>query len=161
LVLLTAVIVAAAAVLAIVGLASNRSSAARPAPALPREQLAGPPAPALASGRSKLVVFWASWCDPCAQEAAAIEHLSKSGAGNGRVIGVNWSDGLSGARAFIGRHAWTFPNVRDGQGTVGSAYRITGLPTTFAVDGHGSIRTTLRGPQNEASLRHALEAASS
>jgi peroxiredoxin len=48
--------------------------------------------------------------------------------------------------------------MRDAEGTVGSAYRITGLPTTFVIDGRGRIRTLLRGPQSEASLAHALDA---
>ena len=74
-------------------------------------------------------------------------------------MGVNWSDGLSGARGFISRYHWTFPNVRDGEGTVGNAYRLTGLPTTFVLDGHGHIAAVLRGPQDQASLARALAAA--
>jgi len=69
---------------------------------------------------------------------------------------VDWSDGLSGARAFIRSHSWTFPNVRDAEGTVGNAYRLTGLPSTFVLDAHGRIRAVLRGPQDEGSLTRAL-----
>jgi cytochrome c biogenesis protein CcmG/thiol:disulfide interchange protein DsbE len=153
---------AALAALAIIGLASNGSPVTgRHAPALPSEHLAGPPAPSLAGGgRSKLVVFWASWCEPCAQEAAAVERLAQGSTGQGRVIGVDWSDALSAARAFIRQHRWTFPNLRDGEGIVGAAYRLTGLPTTFVVDGQGRIRAALRGPQDEASLARALAKAS-
>ena len=156
----TLVAVAAIAVLAVVGLASKHSPAAgRPAPALPTEHLAGPPAPALGKdGHSKIVVFWASWCEPCAEEAPAVQRVSQSPTGRGRVIGVDWNDALSGARAFIRRHSWTFPNVRDAEGTVGSAYRLIGLPTTFVVDSHGRIRAMLSGPQTEASLVKALRA---
>jgi cytochrome c biogenesis protein CcmG, thiol:disulfide interchange protein DsbE len=149
---------AAIAVLAIVGLASKHSPAAgRPAPALPSEHLAGPPAPAFAAnGRSKVVVFWASWCEPCGQEAHAVQRVAQSAVGQDRVIGVDWNDALSGARSFIRTHAWTFANVRDGEGTVGGAYRLTGLPTTFVVDARGRIRATLVGPQSQASLTRAL-----
>ena len=59
----------------------------------------------------------------------------------------------SGARAFIRHYAWTFPNLRDAEGTVGNAYRLTVLPTTFVLDAHGRIRATLRGPQSEHSLQ--------
>jgi cytochrome c biogenesis protein CcmG/thiol:disulfide interchange protein DsbE len=151
----------ALAALAIVGLASKPASAGgRIAPALPGEHLAGPAAPSFAAnGHSKVVVFWASWCDPCAQEARAVQHVSQSAIGQGRVIGVNWNDALSGARSFIRTHSWTFANVRDGEGTVGSAYRLTGLPTTYVVGSNGRIRATLVGPQSEASLMRALVAA--
>jgi cytochrome c biogenesis protein CcmG/thiol:disulfide interchange protein DsbE len=154
----TLAVLAVVVLLAVVGLGSTRSSAAgRPAPALPTEHLAGPPAPSLsAGGRSKVVVFWASWCEPCAQEAHAVERVSESAIGRGRVIGVDWSDALGGAQSFIRSHSWTFPNVRDGEGTVGNAYGLPGLPTTFVVDSHGRIRAMLRGPQDEASLARAL-----
>ena len=71
-------------------------------------------------------------------------------------MGVDWSDALSGARAFIRRYSWTFPNVRDAEGTVGNAYRLTVLPTTFVIDAHGRISAVLRGPQSEGSLQTAL-----
>ena len=85
-----------------------------------------------------------------------MERVSKSAIGSGRVIGVDWSDARGGAQSFIRDHSWTFPNVRDGEGTVGNAYRLPGLPTTFVVDSRGRIRATLRGPQDEASLVRAL-----
>ena len=72
------------------------------------------------------------------------------------MVGVDWSDALSGARSFIRRYAWTFPNLRDAEGTVGNEYHLTGLPTTFVLDAHGRIRAVLRGPQDEASLGRAL-----
>jgi len=155
---------AAAALIAVVvfGLASAHSSpAGRPAPALPRERLSGPAVTLSsllgdAAGRPALVVFWASWCEPCAREAPALERFSRSRAGEGRIVGVDWSDGLAGARSFIRHYSWTFPNMRDAEGTVGSDYHLSGLPTTFLVDGRGRIRAVLRGPQDEGSLGRAL-----
>ena len=46
--------------------------------------------------------------------------------------------------------------MRDAEGTVGNAYRLTVLPTTFVLDAHGRIRAVLRGPQSDASLAGAL-----
>ncbi len=153
---------AATVALIVFGLAPHRTSASGPpAPALPHERLAGPPATlssvlSAAAGGPALVVFWASWCGPCSHEAPALERFSRSSAGHGRLVGIDWSDGLAGARAFIRRYSWTFPNLRDPEGTVGSQYHLTGLPTTFVVDAHGHIRAVLRGPQDEGSLTRAL-----
>jgi thiol-disulfide isomerase/thioredoxin len=157
-----AVIVAGLVALVVFGLSSQKSSTVgRVAPELPREQIAGPHATlaslrAGAGGRPVAVVFWASWCGPCVSEAPAIERFSRSSAGAGRVAGVNWSDALSGARAFVRRFGWTFPNLRDGDGVVGNRYDMTGLPTTFVINGRGRIAAVLRGPQTVASLRSAL-----
>jgi cytochrome c biogenesis protein CcmG/thiol:disulfide interchange protein DsbE len=158
------ILVAAAALAALIifGLASKRSaSVGHPAPALPTEHLAGPPASlasllTAAGGRPALVVFWASWCGPCAREAPAVERVSQSTAGRNRMVGVDWSDALDGAQSFIRQHSWTFSNLRDSEGTVGNDYHLTGLPTTFVLDAHGRIRAELRGPQDEASLEQAL-----
>ncbi len=155
--LVLAIVIAAVAVL---GLRSDSVSGRR-APALPREALIGGRLTltgllAGTGGRPAVIVFWASWCGPCAQEAPALENFSKSPVGRGRIVGVDWSDGRSGARAFLRRFAWSFPNLRDAEGVVGSRYRLTGLPTTFVIDTHGRIRATLRGPQSERSLRVAL-----
>jgi thiol-disulfide isomerase/thioredoxin len=153
---------AAIAALSVFGLASHSASGRR-APQLPHEQLAGA-AQTLSSllagahERPVAVVFWASWCGPCSHEAPALERFAQSPAGRGRIIGVDWSDERSGARTFIRHYSWSFPNVRDAEGTVGNAYRLPGLPTTFIVDGHERIRTMLRGPQTESSLRSALAA---
>lgn len=153
---------AAIALLAVFGLASNRSaSLGRRAPELPREHLSGPPATlgsllAGARGRPAAVVFWASWCGPCVREAPELERFAQSAAGRGRVVGVDWSDALSGARSFVRRYGWSFPNLRDGEGTVGNEYRMTGLPTTFVIDAAGRIRTVLRGPQTVRTLASAM-----
>lgn len=160
--LLAACTVAALVLLALVGLSSDHS-AGRRAPALPRERLAGPAITlpgllATSHGRSSLVVFWASWCEPCAREAPELERFYLSPVGRGRLAGVDWSDGLPGARAFVRRYAWTFPNVRDAEGTVGNQYRLTGLPTTFVLDGGGRIRSILSGPQTAAALQRAVAA---
>lgn len=161
---LTAIVALGA--LAVFGLASAGSPAAgRVAPALPGERLSGPPVTlssllAGAHGRPALVVFWASWCETCAQEAPALERFYRSAAGRGRLVAVDWSDPVTGAaRAFVRRYRWTFPVLRDAEGTVGADYGLgTGLPDTFLLDAHGRIRRVMRGPQSVSSLNAAVQA---
>ena len=160
---LAVVAIAAVVVLAVVGLAPSKSSA-RKAPALPREHLSGTDVTlgkllSSANGRPTLVVFWASWCGPCTQEAPAIERFARSVEGSGRIVGVDWSDRRGSALRFIRRFGWSFPNLRDGEGTVGNDYEMTGLPEIFVLDRSGHIRTALHGPQTQVSLGHALSAA--
>ena len=133
------------------------SHAQRAAPALPSSVLT-PPRATTASlrGRPALINFWASWCGPCTKEAPELARLSRELRGHGRLVGVDWNDGLSGARAFIRKHGWTFPNLRDADGTVGNRYGLSGLPNTFVLDRDGRIVQVLRGPQTVAAFERAL-----
>lgn len=107
-----------------------------------------------------LVLFWASWCTPCQHEAPAVERFAQSAAGRGRIVGIDYGESeRAGARAFIRRYGWTFPNLNDPDGETGEAYGVTNLPTTFAIDAHGRISARLSGPQTERSLTRALAAA--
>jgi cytochrome c biogenesis protein CcmG/thiol:disulfide interchange protein DsbE len=156
--LITAVVLA---VVLVVGLSGKGASTGRAAPALPKELLAGSPVTlaslrGAAAGRPALVVFWASWCGPCQHEAPAIERFASSPTGHGRVIGVDWSDEAASARRFIAKYGWSFSNLRDGEGAVGLAYGLRGLPTTFVISADGSIEKTLIGPQTEQTLGRAL-----
>ncbi len=153
------------AALAVFGLRSERGAGSpRPAPELPRESLIGAPL-SLASfvsgahGRPALVLFWASWCGPCKSEAPQVERFARTSQGRGRIVGVNWSDTLGGAKGFLAKYHWSFPDLRDGDGSVGNAYELTNLPTTFVIDRKGRIVDTMRGAQTEATLHAALAGA--
>jgi peroxiredoxin len=156
-----ALIVAAAAALVVFGLASSRGREGTRAPMLPREVLSGAPVTLdTLHGHSALVVFWASWCVPCEQEAPALERFWRGPHERLALVGVNTSDpSESRARAFIGRYGWTFPNLRDSLGTAAAAYGIADLPTTFVLDGDGRVRRVLRGPQTQQTLTAALRSA--
>lgn len=150
-------VAAMAVALLVLGLRGSKGTSDKVAPALPAQRLAGPPATLAAlRGRPAFVVFWASWCGPCRQEAAAIERFASQVRGRARVVGVDWQDGLSGARSFVRRYSWSFPVLVDAGGVAGERYGITGLPTTFVLDASGHIRTVLRGPQSERTLSRAL-----
>jgi cytochrome c biogenesis protein CcmG, thiol:disulfide interchange protein DsbE len=155
-----AVLVAVALVAIIVATlltVGERTPAARQAPALPREVLVGPPLNlADLRGRPALINFWASWCDPCRREAPELRAFA-SAHWRGALIGIDWSDDLSSARAFIRRFRLAYPNYRDATGATGSAYGISGLPTTFVLDRHGRITAVLRGPQTRMRLDRAFD----
>jgi cytochrome c biogenesis protein CcmG/thiol:disulfide interchange protein DsbE len=139
---------------------SSHSGAGRPAPQLPTSVIV-PPAVHLSSLRGKpaAINFWASWCEPCRREAPELERLNRSLNGSATVVGVDWSDGLDSARAFIREHHMTYPNLRDQDGAVGQKYGLIGLPETFILDSHGTISEVLQGPQTAQSVRLALNAA--
>jgi thiol-disulfide isomerase/thioredoxin len=130
------------------------------APPLPAAVLV-PPKVTVESLRGKpaVVNFWASWCEPCRKEAPLLQRFYERNRGRIGVVGVSYTDNAPGARKFIRRYGWTFPNLSDPDGLAGSEYRLLGLPVTVILDSDGRIATQLRGPQTEAKLAAAVRAA--
>jgi thiol-disulfide isomerase/thioredoxin len=138
------------------GAFSTTSGANRTAPALPSEVLHGRPVSVSSlHGKPAVINFWASWCTPCRQEAPELERFARSHPGVA-VVGVDWNDAAGSARAFIRRFGLTYRVLRDDSGSAGTAYGLSGLPTTFVLGPDGRIAATLRGPQTAADLRRAL-----
>jgi len=155
--LIAVTVIGAVALAEVLTLRGGGNTIGKPAPALPAQVLVGPRVD-LSSLRGKpaLVTFWASWCGPCKREAPELERLSHLLDGSAHFVGVDWGDDASSARAFVGRHGWTFPNLRDESNAVGNRFGLIGLPTTFVLDSRGRIAARLPGPQTTRSLQGAL-----
>ena len=99
-------------------------------------------------GKWVLVNFWASWCEPCKTEAAALEDFQKAHTANGfTVLGINLDDTTHDALAFVDRYGLTYPQLRDGDGADRrDAYGMTGFPESFLIDPQGHIALIRRGP---------------
>lgn len=156
---LVVLVIAAGIAFEVLG-ASKEKQLAKPSPPLPTKVLQ-PPAVSLADlkGKPALVNFWASWCDPCREEAASVASFARSLHGQANLVGVDYTDQPGPARAFIRKYGWTFPILSDPDGVAGARFDFSGLPTTVVLDSQGRIVETLRGPQSEADLHQALAAA--
>jgi cytochrome c biogenesis protein CcmG, thiol:disulfide interchange protein DsbE len=141
-------------------LTAGGGSAGRPAPELPSQVLSGHRVD-LASlrGRPAFINFWASWCEPCKEEAPELKRFDAGLGNRATLVGVDWGDSEDNARAFIAKSGWDYPILRDPSQKVGTRYGLNGLPTTFVLDSEGNIVQTLQGPQTLATLNRALAAA--
>jgi cytochrome c biogenesis protein CcmG, thiol:disulfide interchange protein DsbE len=130
------------------------------APPLPSAVLV-PPKVTVESLRGKPAVinFWASWCEPCREEAAHLRRFHERNRGRVSVVGVSYTDELAGAKRFVAKYGWKFPNLSDPEGLAGAEYDLVGLPVTVILDADGRIVQRLRGPQTEAKLDAAVRAA--
>jgi len=141
------------------GVLKQAPSARRRAPTLPAHSLAGDPVTlAQLRGHATAVVFFATWCPDCHQEATAVERFARTAAGRGHVIAVDYSDG-GPWRSFLREYRWSFPVFGDPNGTLGAAFGIEALPTTVIIDPSGRIAQTTARVQTVASLASELAAA--
>jgi cytochrome c biogenesis protein CcmG/thiol:disulfide interchange protein DsbE len=143
--------------LSLIGREGGNAAAGRPAPPLEGEVLV-PPRQTIGSlrGRPVALNFWASWCEPCRQEAPGLERLAKALRGRASLVGIDWEDNRDAALAFIDRYGWSFPILGTSDQSLGGNYGIVGLPTTVILDRGGRITEVLPGPQSAGDIAQAL-----
>jgi cytochrome c biogenesis protein CcmG, thiol:disulfide interchange protein DsbE len=108
-------------------------------------------------GRPLVVNFWASWCDPCKEEAPALRRaqaeLEKAG---GTVLGVTVDDSSPDSQAFIREFGLDFPSLRDVDGELGEDFGRTGVPETYVIDRDGRVVAISRGQVDDAFFDQTL-----
>ncbi len=118
-----------------------------PAPDAAVERLGGSGEVSLADHRGKWVLlnFWASWCDPCREEAPAIERFARENRDEVVVIGMDTEDLSGDALDFVREYDLTYEMLHDGDGERKDAYGIFALPETFLIDPNGDLALIQRG----------------
>jgi thiol-disulfide isomerase/thioredoxin len=126
---------------------------AKPAPAIQGADLDGKPFDlADAKGKVVLVVFWASWCLPCAAEIEALQDVEASYGGRGlRIVGINLDtmqdNGqklgtvLPNIRRFLLDLNVRWPTLVNGQGEkdYAKAYGVTEIPANILIARDGNV----------------------
>jgi thiol-disulfide isomerase/thioredoxin len=142
-----------------------------PAPAFTGTDPEGKPiALADSKGDVVLLVFWASWCVPNAQEIPWLDAIQRKYGGQGfRIVGVNLDVNPStghdlktawpSIRRFLIDYNVTWPNVINGEGDkdVAKAYGVREIPASVLIGRDGEvIHLDLRGTRLEAAVAKAV-----
>lgn len=98
-------------------------------------------------GQGVVVNFWASWCDPCREEAALLEQTWRREQDKGIIfLGLDYLDQEPAAKAYLAEYDITYPNGPDLRSQVARRYGIQGVPETFFIDPEGKIVDIVVGP---------------
>jgi len=103
-------------------------------------------------GQWVLLNFWASWCDPCRDEAPAIEDFAKRNEDDVVVIGMDSKENSIDGQDFADEYGLSYLLLHDGEGELMDSYNVKGLPESFLIDPDGKIAAIWRGPVDKAIL---------
>jgi cytochrome c biogenesis protein CcmG/thiol:disulfide interchange protein DsbE len=100
-------------------------------------------------GKVVLLNFWASWCQPCVDEAPSLDALQKKIAPlGGTVLGVSVDDDPAAYEQFLKTYNVDFPTFRDASKKIPLSYGTTMYPETYVIDRDGKIDSKIIGPQD-------------
>lgn len=130
-----------------------------PAPDRELPVLGGPGSGSIAEyrGRWVLVNLWASWCDPCREEAPVLDEFARRYRGRSvTVLGIDVQDNSDDALAFLRRYGVGYPQLRSVGDERSDAFGSTGVPENFLVDPRGDLALIWRGPVDEELLQREV-----
>jgi len=112
-------------------------------------------------GQAVLVNLWATWCPPCRAEMQAIEKVYNEYKDRGFIVlavNMTYQDDPLAVMPFVNEQGLTFSILLDETNSVGSAYQLRSLPSSFFIDRDGIIsEVVIGGPMAEALLRTRVE----
>jgi cytochrome c biogenesis protein CcmG, thiol:disulfide interchange protein DsbE len=100
------------------------------------------------SGRTVVLNFWASWCEPCEREAPILNEVARRYRGRAAsvvVLGLDVQDLSEKALAFARDFGISYPSLREAGDAAYRDYQLTGLPETFVIDPEGRIALKVVG----------------
>ena len=109
-------------------------------------------------GQVAVVNFWASWCVPCREEHPALDATWHRYRDQGVVVlGVDYQDSPSAARAFMRELGGAWPVLEDPGSRTALAYGVRGVPETFFVSPSGRIAAWHAGPVTYSLLANRID----
>ncbi len=91
-------------------------------------------------GRVLVLNFWATWCEPCVEEAPSLNQLAKQTAPSGVVVlGVSIDKNQRLYEQFRQRFHLVFQTYRDPDAEIPASYGTFKIPETYIINREGKV----------------------
>jgi peroxiredoxin len=85
-------------------------------------------------GRTVLMHFFATWCEPCREELPALNRFLKRSASSASVVAISVAEVDPRVKRFFEAMPVSFPVLLDRDRAVAKSWKISTLPTTYVLD---------------------------
>jgi thiol-disulfide isomerase/thioredoxin len=109
-------------------------------------------------GKTVVLNFWGSWCDPCRSEAPALGALARQLQPDGvRFVGIDIRDEPAAALSFMQNFRVSYPSLNDPNDEIALEFHSTvppaAIPTTLIIDRSGRIAARIVGAASYDDLK--------
>jgi thiol-disulfide isomerase/thioredoxin len=109
-------------------------------------------------GKPLVFNFWAPWCPPCRAEAPELVKVYENYKTKGvQFLAVAIRDSDENIVQFVKDNNFTLPVGIDTDAEFAGKYGVSGIPTTFFIDGSGKIIRTNVGAINQIQMSQFVE----
>jgi cytochrome c biogenesis protein CcmG/thiol:disulfide interchange protein DsbE len=111
-------------------------------------------------GKAVVLNFWASWCEPCKEEAPLLESSWKQMQAQGKdvvFLGIDDQDSNINGLSFVQLNRLTYPIVVDADGSVTIKYGLTSLPDTIFINRNGTVLSRVSRQLTTQALSSSLK----
>ncbi|HCU98131.1 MAG TPA: hypothetical protein DGM69_02165 [Chloroflexi bacterium] len=109
------------------------------------------------NGKIIVINFWASWCEPCKEEASDLEQIWLNYKSRDVILlGIGYADTKVEALDYLRTWNITYPNGPDIGTKISRLFRIRGVPETYIVSKDGYIIESFVGPVTYKTLTTIL-----
>jgi cytochrome c biogenesis protein CcmG/thiol:disulfide interchange protein DsbE len=109
-------------------------------------------------GQPVVVNFWATWCEPCQQEAPLLSAAWQRYHTRITFVGVAFDTQQADGTQFMRRYGIRYPCGAGDGAVLATAFGIPGLPDTIFVDRHGVVVRKDAGQLSAATLAQGIQA---
>mgnify|MGYP006283333565 CR=1 FL=1 len=105
-------------------------------------------------GRTVLLNFWASWCEPCRSEMPSLELAAQQFEAQGLVVlAVNFRETDLTLQRFLQAYPTSLTVLRDRDGAATRSWGVRVFPSTVLIDKTGQARAWVQGEIDWTSAR--------